>query len=240
MRIDVASSSPLAASGPLRPARAERAPAAVEPRSSGDAGVIVELSERAQAARAEAGRDGGRPSPGAKKEGEGSSSGSEARGAGGKPLEAEEKAEVQRLAARDAEVRAHEAAHAAAAGGLGGGPSYSYEQGPDGKRYAVEGEVQVQVEKGRTPEETIRNAQTVRAAALAPAQPSSQDRAVAADAAALEAEARQELAEAQKAAPEGLLLNTLDTERRASNGGRDHAHEEGCGFCSRAASRYAA
>ena len=68
-------------------------------------------------------------------------------------------------------MRAHEAARRAAAGGLGGAASFSYETGPDGKRYAVGGEVPVSLRSGRTPEETIANAQTVRSAALAPADP---------------------------------------------------------------------
>jgi hypothetical protein len=100
---------------------------------------------------------------------------------------------VSKLSARDTAVRAHEAAHQAAAGGLGGAASFSYETGPDGKRYAVGGEVPVALRSGRTPQETIANAQTVRSAALAPADPSPQDLAVAAQASQMEAQARQEI-----------------------------------------------
>lgn len=110
-------------------------------------------------------------------------------------LSEEEREDVARLRERDAEVRAHEAAHQSAGGGLTGGASFSYETGPDGKRYAVGGEVSVQMRKGRTPEETITNAQAIRAAAMAPAEPSAQDRAVAAAASAMENQARQKLAE---------------------------------------------
>ncbi|MFQ5934609.1 MAG: putative metalloprotease CJM1_0395 family protein [Dehalococcoidia bacterium] len=47
-------------------------------------------------------------------------------------------AEIARLKARDAQVRAHEQAHVAAAGGLAtGGPKFSFQRGPDGKLYAV-------------------------------------------------------------------------------------------------------
>ena len=109
-------------------------------------------------------------------------------------LTPEQQAEVAELRHRDAEVRAHEAAHAAAAGALGGGASYDYATGPDGRSYAVGGEVPVEMAPGRTPEETIRNAAQLRAAALAPAQPSAQDRAVAAEASAMEAAARAEIA----------------------------------------------
>ena len=58
----------------------------------------------------------------------------------------------------------------------------------DGRRYAVGGEVDLDVH-WPTPDETIRNAQQVRSAALAPAQPSGQDRAVAAAASQMEAQA---------------------------------------------------
>ena len=56
-----------------------------------------------------------------------------------------------------------------------GGPSYSYQTGPDGKRYAVAGEVQIDTSEARQPEDTIPRAQHIRATALAPADPSSQD-----------------------------------------------------------------
>lgn len=104
------------------------------------------------------------------------------------------KAIVRSLQARDQEVHAHEQAHLAAAGGLAsGGASYTYQKGPDGVDYAIGGEVSIDVSAGRTPEETIARAATVRAAALAPSDPSGQDRAVAAAASQLEQQARAEL-----------------------------------------------
>ncbi|NRA58083.1 MAG: hypothetical protein HRU13_08245, partial [Phycisphaerales bacterium] len=48
---------------------------------------------------------------------------------------------------------------------------------------------------GRTPEETVQKAQAIRRAALAPADPSSTDRSVAAKASRMEAAARQAIAE---------------------------------------------
>ena len=107
-------------------------------------------------------------------------------------LTPEDKQVVSRLAARDTAVRAHEAAHQAAASGLGGAASFTYQAGPDGRSYAVGGEVPVALRPGRTPEETIANARTVRSAALAPADPSAQDLAVAAQANQMEAEARRQ------------------------------------------------
>jgi len=51
---------------------------------------------------------------------------------------------ISELKQRDAEVKAHEAAHLTAAGGIAtGGASFEYQQGPDGVRYAVGGEVNI-------------------------------------------------------------------------------------------------
>lgn len=111
-------------------------------------------------------------------------------------------AQVRELKQIEREVIAHEAAHMAAAGALGGGVSYTYTAGPDGKRYITGGEVPIQIQPGSTPEETLRNMQQVQRAALAPADPSGQDRQVAAQAAAMAAQARSEIAakNAQRAA----------------------------------------
>lgn len=109
-------------------------------------------------------------------------------------LSQEEQAEVNRLKRQDEAVKAHERAHMAAGGEIASGPaSYQYQRGPDGKQYAVSGEVQIDVSKERDPQETIRKMQQVRKAALAPSQPSPTDRRVAAQASQIEAEARAEL-----------------------------------------------
>lgn len=112
-------------------------------------------------------------------------------------LSEEDRKAVEELKARDREVRAHEQAHMAAAGGHAlGGPSYSYQTGPDGKRYAIGGEVKIDTSPVRDdPRATIAKAQAIRAAALAPADPSGADRAVAAAASKMEADAQRELAE---------------------------------------------
>jgi hypothetical protein len=102
---------------------------------------------------------------------------------------------IQELQARDREVRIHEAAHAAVGGGHAASPTYSYQTGPDGRSYAVGGEVQIDTSKvAGDPQATLQKAETIRAAALAPAQPSSADRAIAAKAAVMATEARAELA----------------------------------------------
>lgn len=119
--------------------------------------------------------------------------------AGTKQLSEEEQAQVAKLQQRDREVRAHEMAHVAAGGGLiTKGASYSYETGPDGQRYAVGGEVSIDTSKGRTPQETIDKAARIRAAAMAPAEPSGQDRQVAAMATQMAMQASMELAMQQR------------------------------------------
>jgi hypothetical protein len=115
-------------------------------------------------------------------------------------LSKDEQKQVTELKQRDREVRAHEAAHVGAGSGVvSGGVKFSYQSGPDGKRYAVGGEVGIDASPVKdNPEATIRKMQQVRAAALAPASPSGQDRSVAAAAAAQEATARMELNAAQQ------------------------------------------
>jgi hypothetical protein len=118
-------------------------------------------------------------------------------------LNEEQKQQVEELKKRDTEVKSHEQAHMASGGGLvQGGASYEYQSGPDGKMYAVGGEVKIDVSPERTPEATIRKMQQVRRAALAPAEPSGTDRSVAAQATQIEARARME--RTQKA-QEGVL-----------------------------------
>ncbi|ENU2684618.1 putative metalloprotease CJM1_0395 family protein [Campylobacter coli] len=100
--------------------------------------------------------------------------------------------QVRELQSIDRNVKAHEAAHQAAGGGLAGAASFSYTRGPDNQMYATAGEVPIRMQKGRTPEETIANARQVVAAAMAPADPSPQDYKVAANALKMEFEARAE------------------------------------------------
>jgi hypothetical protein len=114
----------------------------------------------------------------------------------------EQLAVLTQLRVIDRHVRAHEQAHLAAAGPYAtGGPSYTYAVGPDGNLYAVGGEVTLDVSPDPSgPEATIRKARIIEAAANAPADPSSQDRAVAAAAAQMEAAAERELSADQQRA----------------------------------------
>ncbi|MCA9181060.1 MAG: hypothetical protein KDA51_06385 [Planctomycetales bacterium] len=99
-------------------------------------------------------------------------------------LTPQEEKQVDKLKARDREVRSHEAAHKAAAGSYArSGPHFEFQTGPDGRKYAIGGHVSIDVSPVRDdPEATIQKMQIVRRAALSPAEPSSQDRQVAAQA----------------------------------------------------------
>ena len=108
-------------------------------------------------------------------------------------LNADEVRVVRDLEARDVEVKAHEAAHQAAGGGMTGAASYTYQQGPDGKMYAIGGEVSIAMKSGSNPQESIANARQIAAAAMAPANPSPQDYSVATSARVMEMKAQQQL-----------------------------------------------
>ncbi len=140
-------------------------------------------------------------------------------------LDSEQEEEVRDLKQRDAEVKAHEQAHMAAGGGLvQGAASYTYEKGPDGGMYAVGGEVKIDTSPAKDPDQTIAKMQQVRRAALAPAQPSSTDRSVAAQASQIEAQARSEKAsETAEGEKEDL------TEDVTSAGTRPSTEENGAG-----------
>lgn len=123
---------------------------------------------------------------------EGGSASSAADGPG--KLSEEERAQVERLRATDRKVRAHEAAHASVGGAFAGSPSFQFVTGPNGQVFAVAGEVPIDVSPVRgDPEATIAKMQVVKAAALAPADPSSQDFKVAAAAEAQRQKAQAEL-----------------------------------------------
>jgi hypothetical protein len=110
-------------------------------------------------------------------------------------LSVEELKQVSDLKARDREVRAHEMAHVMVGGNLvRKGASYQYQTGPNRQRYAVGGEVSIDSSTvNGDPAATLRKMEQVKRAALAPANPSSQDRAVASSVAQAEAAARMEL-----------------------------------------------
>ncbi len=133
-------------------------------------------------------------------------------------LDEQEQKEVDELQTTDREVRQHEQAHKSVGGSLAGAISYDYQRGPDGKNYAVGGEVSIDVSAEADPSATIAKMRRVRSAALAPAQPSGQDRQVAAQASKTEMEARQELSAQNREENSGESEKTGVTEEESETG----------------------
>jgi hypothetical protein len=100
---------------------------------------------------------------------------------------------IKKLKEINRKVVQHEMQHQAAAGDLFRGVSYSYTTGPDNKKYAVSGEVKIDMKEiPDDPEATAQKMQKVQRAALAPSDPSPQDYAVAQQAKRIETKARDE------------------------------------------------
>lgn len=120
---------------------------------------------------------------------------------GREPQELQEQQDLEisrELAERDREVRAHEQTHASIGGQYASAPSYTYERGPDGRMYAVEGEVKIDTSPiPNDPQATLEKAEVIQRAALSVAEPSSADRAAAADARAMAAEARTQILQSE-------------------------------------------
>lgn len=136
----------------------------------------------------------------------------------GTPLNEQEIRQVEQLKQTDHEVRQHERAHEVAGGPYTGSASYDYQAGPDGKRYAVAGEVPIDYGpiKGN-PQATVEKMQTVISAALAPAEPSSKDLQVAAQARQYLLEAKLEAARLQSEMNNARAAGNPSTEPTADN-----------------------
>jgi len=154
---------------------------------------------------------------------------------GSEDLSAAEENEVRELQETDRKVRAHENAHMAAGAGLvRGSASYEYKQGPDGKLYAVGGEVSIDTSKEQNPEDTVRKMQRVKAAALAPADPSPQDRKIAMQAAMKAAMAQIEVAEKRTLEKEQAQPQETDGDKHLERGVRNYlktTQEHAVGTC---------
>ncbi len=124
-------------------------------------------------------------------------------------------AQIAKLKQTEEKVKAHEAAHKAVGGNLASSASYSYTRGPDGQSYITGGEVQIDMSDGRTPQETVSRMQQVIRAALAPSDPSGQDRAVAAAAASRMAEAQQQKLQADSPTTEQDPTQPIDPAKKA-------------------------
>lgn len=101
---------------------------------------------------------------------------------------------IRELSSIEDKVLAHEQAHMNVGGDLAGSASYSYSVGPDGKRYITGGEVPISMPNSGDKEKMLADLEQVKKAALAPAEPSSQDLSVAAEASAQAIKIRGELA----------------------------------------------
>lgn len=113
-------------------------------------------------------------------------------------LSSAEQAQVNSLKARDAQVKQHERAHLAASGGISvSSASFTYARGADGHNYAVGGEVRIDTSPASSPEATLAKAEHIIDAALAPSDPSSIDRVVAAKAQQMAQQARAEIQQKQ-------------------------------------------
>lgn len=144
----------------------------------------------------------------------------------GEALTPEQEQEVRELKARDAEVKAHEQAHIAASAGINASaPTYNYQTGPDGVQYAIGGEVNISFSQGNDPQENLNNAETMKAAALAPADPSSQDLSVASNADKMIQEAKQQIAAKQE--EPAANANTSDAAATADSQNTDTAETIG-------------
>jgi hypothetical protein len=139
----------------------------------------------------------------------------------GKPLAPQQAAQIQKLKDRDATVRKHEAAHIAAGGPyVHGGAHFEYQSGPDGHAYAVGGEVSIDTSPiPHDPAATIAKMEVVRAAALAPADPSDQDRQVATEATAAIQQAQTEESQAQAESVAGGAAPPVGSASQRNNAG---------------------
>ncbi|MFP4687070.1 MAG: putative metalloprotease CJM1_0395 family protein [bacterium] len=154
-------------------------------------------------------------------------------------LSEEERREVQELRQTDQKVRRHEQAHVAAGGQhVRSGPRYDYKYGPDGRRYAVGGSVDIDTSKESEPEKTEKKMQQVKAAAMAPAEPSPSDYKVAQQAAQKEMKARMEMAKEERegedeentgeeAVKAGGSIREEKTTGAGEAAGREDANREG-------------
>ena len=125
----------------------------------------------------------------------------------------QQKEEVRKLKQRDTEVRAHEQSHRAAGGQYAGAVSLDYTRGPDGKNYATDGSVPIDLSAVKDdPAATIRKMQQIKRAALAPGDPSGADRQIASQAAQIEQQAQAELRETKN-----QQLNANDSATQDSN-----------------------
>lgn len=141
-----------------------------------------------------------------------------------KDLTQQDQQKVQQLKNRDLEVKAHEQAHLSAAGSIAvGGARFTYTTGPNGVRYATGGEVSIDTSpvKG-DPAATLKKADAIRRAALAPARPSAQDQQVASNANSMSEKARVDLIKLNQEQDKELKVS----EKKEESGEEDQVENE--------------
>ena len=204
----------------LEPSTAYRTPYSLESQSPIDDSVKEEMVKKAQPSQ-ENGKDAVILDPNtlakldASNETKASTDVSQV-GPDGKEFTQEEEKEIEKLKDRDREVRRHEQAHFQAAGNYASPPKYEYQTGPDGKRYAIGGSVEIDMsEVTDDPEATLNKARVIKRAALAPEEPSAQDRKVAREADRMAAQAQKEITE-QRMNSAAALVNGQPAVQQAS------------------------
>ena len=122
-----------------------------------------------------------------------------------------EKKQIEKLKTRDREVRIHENQHKMAAGQYARGVTYTYQTGPDNQRYAIGGEALLDTSTiPNEPEKTIGKMKQIKRSALAPAEPSSKDRQIA-------AMAEREIVRQQKIIQKEKNENLIESYSQSSN-----------------------
>lgn len=136
---------------------------------------------------------------------------------GSDKLSEDEKQELEEMRRREQEVITHERAHQATGGQYASAPQYSYRRGPDGDVYVADGEVSIDLSTiPGDPQATIQKAQQVRAAALAPSEPSGQDMRVASAAMQMALDAQRQLAEEQRKEQTESRTETAEGEKETN------------------------
>lgn len=134
---------------------------------------------------------------------------------------------IRELAQRDREVRAHEQAHMAVGGQYAGPMSLVFERGPDGRRYAVAGEVAIDTSPiPNNPQATVLKADQIRRAALAPAEPSTQDRKVAAQAIQMKLQAQVEVQREQRSERENEAENRTENRETTESSSENRREQQ--------------
>lgn len=132
------------------------------------------------------------------------SPGKREKGVDGKELSESDEALLQKLKARDAKVKSHEAAHVMAAGGQASSPTYTYQTGPDGRRYAIGGSVNISIMTTGDSEADARRAQKAYRAAMATGEPSARDMQTATKAQSMSTKSVQDAADRYAAVQDGF------------------------------------